>query len=413
MVGGVSSFGRSRSGGLRILCGMYTYLFGLLIISSSTRGQNLNLTIGMTLSLTHSLGPTAQQALSSKSVYDGLMLWHRNLPSDGVKIGNQTYNIHLDIRDDNGNGTLVSWHYAAMVANSSINFLFAPVGTTLTLRARAVTEPAQRLMIVAAAGGKSVYQNGSWTFQSLGSAPYYLRGIVPTMRIKAATSIAFVYDPVGTFCADMIFGQESFFSDQKIAVKGAWPTFSTLAAVVPEADLAANMSKIAESIKSTNADVVFACISSGPFQEALIRGMKSVDWLPKMLVVVPDYPKHFATVDNFTSNYMISLPAFAAEATFPHSGVNFNDSKAFATLFRNTYGYEAESYSALGAQQGILLVNALQRSGSVSQAAVRDAIRLTDLESFLGRTTFNVDGSNNLQVRQPPTARLHRDVTNS
>eukprot|EP01122_Echinamoeba_exundans_P011377 TRINITY_DN4505_c0_g1_i1.p1 TRINITY_DN4505_c0_g1~~TRINITY_DN4505_c0_g1_i1.p1 ORF type:complete len:803 (+),score=109.75 TRINITY_DN4505_c0_g1_i1:133-2541(+) len=398
MVGGVSSVGHRRSGSPQILCGMYAYLLGLFFILSTACGQNLNITIGMTLSLTHYLGPTAQQALSSKAVYDGLLLWHRNLPSEGIKIGNQTYKVNLDIRDDNGNATLVSWHYASMVANSSINFLFAPVGTTLTLRARAVTEPAQRLLIVAAAGGKSVYQNGSWTFQSAGSAPYYVRGIVPTMRIKAATSIAFVYDPVGTFCADMVFNQETFLSDQKIAIKGLWSTFPTLGMAVSDSDLAANMSRIAGEVKNANPDVVFGCMSSGAYQEALIRGLRSVDWLPKMLVVVPDYPKHFATVDNFTSNYVISLPAFVAEATFPHSGVNFNDSKAFAKLFRDTYGYEAESFSALGAQQGILLQNALQRAGSLNQAAVRDAVRLTDLESFLGRTTFNVDGSNNLQL---------------
>jgi ABC-type branched-subunit amino acid transport system substrate-binding protein len=285
-----------------------------------------------------------------------------------------------------------------MLQNSTVDFFFAPVSAALALSAKAVTEPAQRLMVVAAAAGKPIYQNSSWTYQAVGSATQYVQTIVPTMRIKGAKTIAFICEPYRTFCDDVLFGQERYLNSQKISIAGTWATCQSLGPPVDSADLASNMTRIAEELKQIKPDVILGCLLSGDFQEALLRGLSSVDWLPKMLVVVPDYPLHFATVDDYTSNFMINLPVFSPEAAFPHSGANFNDSKSFAALFRATYGYEAETFAALGAQQGLLLQNALERAGSLSQTAVRDALRLTDLETFLGRTTFNVDGSNNLQL---------------
>lgn len=373
-------------------------LFALLCILPLCTAQYPNITLGGTLSLTHFQGPTAQQLTTARNIYNGLKLWHSYLPNGTMRVGNQTYNVVLDIRDDNGNNTIVDQQYASMVVDPKINFILAPAGTTLTIRARAITEAAGRLMIVAAGGGKSVYTGGSWTFQSVGSAPYYVRSIVPTMRVKGAKSIAFVYDPTGTFCADMIFGQDQFLNDQKIINAGTWVTYSTLGAVVNASDLLANLTSISAQLKTANPDVVFGCMSSGMWQEYLLRGMKANNWTPKMYVVVPEYPQYYALVDNYTSNYMTSLTVYRPEATFAHSGVNFNDSVAYAKVFKSVYGYEPESFSALGAQQGLLLQSAIQRAGSLSQSAVRDAIRLTDLETFLGRTTFNVDGSNNLQV---------------
>eukprot|EP01122_Echinamoeba_exundans_P013345 TRINITY_DN5819_c0_g1_i1.p1 TRINITY_DN5819_c0_g1~~TRINITY_DN5819_c0_g1_i1.p1 ORF type:complete len:790 (-),score=104.43 TRINITY_DN5819_c0_g1_i1:170-2539(-) len=378
--------------------GALNLLFLLSLVIGVTMAQTSTLTIGMTLSLTHYLGPTAQQVTLSKSIYDGLLLWHRNLPAEGLRIGNQTYRVQLDIRNDNGNATIVSSEYKSMVSNSSIDFFFAPVGVALTLPAKEVTEAAQRLLVVAAAAGKSIYENSSWTFQAVGSATNFVRTIVPTMRIKGASSIAFVYEPYRSFCSDILFGQEKYLSNQKISLSGSWETFQSLGAPVDPAALAANMTGIARELAQMKPDVVLGCLLSGEFQEALLRAMSSVGWVPKMFVAVPDFPVHFSTVDNYTSNFMINLPGFSGDATFPHNGENFNDSKTFGTLFRNTYGYEAETFSALGAQQGLLLQNALQRAGSLNQAAVRDAMRLTDLETFLGRTTFNVDGSNNLQL---------------
>ena len=54
---------------------------------------------------------------------------------------------------------------------------------------------------------------------------------------------------------------------------------------------------------------------------------------------------------------------------------------------------------------GVLLQNAITKAGSLNQVAVRDSLRTIDLETFMGRVTFGVDGANNISpvvVRRRP-----------
>eukprot|EP01122_Echinamoeba_exundans_P007675 TRINITY_DN2410_c0_g1_i1.p1 TRINITY_DN2410_c0_g1~~TRINITY_DN2410_c0_g1_i1.p1 ORF type:complete len:103 (+),score=0.76 TRINITY_DN2410_c0_g1_i1:187-495(+) len=92
---------------LRLRRGALGVLSLLSLVIGVTMAQTSTLTIGMTLSRTHYLGPTAQIALISSAVYDGLLLWHRNLPAAGLRIGKETYKVQLDIRDEQGIATIV------------------------------------------------------------------------------------------------------------------------------------------------------------------------------------------------------------------------------------------------------------------------------------------------------------------
>eukprot|EP01122_Echinamoeba_exundans_P000784 TRINITY_DN1071_c0_g1_i1.p1 TRINITY_DN1071_c0_g1~~TRINITY_DN1071_c0_g1_i1.p1 ORF type:complete len:262 (-),score=55.45 TRINITY_DN1071_c0_g1_i1:1247-2032(-) len=122
--------------------------------------------------------------------------------------------------------------------------------------------------------------------------------------------------------------------------------------------------------------------------------MQNLNWVPKMYTVAPDSGSYFAAVNNITKNALSFLSAFDATAKFAHNGQNFNDSATWAASMRARFGYEPDSFSAFGTLAPLILQRAIERAGSLTPSAVRDAVRTLDIETFMGRVSFAADGAN-------------------
>lgn len=77
-----------------------------------------------------------------------------------------------------------------------------------------------------------------------------------------------------------------------------------------------------------------------------------------------------------------------------HKGDLFGTSEAFAQLYEKTYDHEPTSIAAQAAAAVYVFADAFKRAQSFEPEQVRDAISLTDLDTFFGHIKFDSQGAN-------------------
>jgi branched-chain amino acid transport system substrate-binding protein len=80
------------------------------------------------------------------------------------------------------------------------------------------------------------------------------------------------------------------------------------------------------------------------------------------------------------------------------SGPVLGSARDFVERFRRLHGYEPDSRSAAAAAAGLVLQLAIEQSGSVEPAAVRDTFSTLDVTTFWGRLAWDTAGRNRVAV---------------
>jgi hypothetical protein len=110
--------------------------------------------------------------------------------------GNDILNFKIQAKEDYGNSSIVSLNYQEMIADPNINFLLGPVSAPLTAAAKAVTEPAGRLLLATKDGSSSFYTDADYSYSVTPSPPRYSTVIYPELRIKGIRRIILVVEQI-------------------------------------------------------------------------------------------------------------------------------------------------------------------------------------------------------------------------
>ncbi len=143
-------------------------------------------------------------------------------------------------------------------------------------------------------------------------------------------------------------------------------------------------------IQDAGAEILLA-LPTPPDGVTIYRQMSELGYAPPfaMLIRAPDVPtwRDLGTV----GDYVTLSPGWHNAMTFP--GVEALNAQHVAMMERPSDPIVGPSYAAVQ-----ILADAIERAGSLDRDAIRDAIAATDLDTVVGRVTFNADGTGNVPI---------------
>ncbi|HLI14057.1 MAG TPA: amino acid ABC transporter substrate-binding protein [Alphaproteobacteria bacterium] len=367
------------------ILGMATLVIAGGSMTSPASAQTKTITLGAAVQLTGSLANTGRYYGDAyKLAVDEIN------KKGGITVGGAKYQLALKILDNQSDVNLGVRQYVQLVTREKVNFLLGPFNSNDALDDSSVAEKYQIPMIEGGGASSQIFSRGyKYIFGTLPPADDYFRS-----TIEMLGSLTPKVETVALVSAD-----DSF--DVSVA-KGTRPLLAKagLKLVVDQqtSEHNADYSSLLSLIKSTAPDAI---LWSGHEPEALnfIRQMKSLNANPKyfysITVGVPtaDFRKALGKDANYAFGMTPWLPSAQLKDEW------FGDAAAFATLYRETYGYDPDYHAASAVADVEAFAKAIEAAGTLEPAKVRDAIAKLDFQCLYSRVHFGANG----QISMPQT----------
>lgn len=350
----------------------------ILIASTSLACAEDTIKLGASVQLT---GPSAN---TGRYYNDGYKLTIDKInEAGGVKVGNKTYKLQLDVLDNQSDVNLSVRQYVQLITSNKVNFLLGPFASNFALNDSSVAEKYQVPMVQGGGASTEIYTRGY----------HYVFGTLPPADDYYASTIEMLkkLDPVPKTVA-LVAADDSF--DVSVA-KGTRQQLKdagmTLAVDQAFRDGGGEFASILSEIKSANVDAI---LWSGHETDALnfIRQMKSLDVHPKdfysFTVGVPT--ADFRTALGNDANYAFGMTSWLPDASLKDKW--YGDAAQFAKAYQDKFGYQPDYHAASAAADVETFVYAIEKAGSLDPKAVRDAIAKSDFESLYAHVKYGENG---------------------
>jgi len=325
-----------------------------------------------------SLGLTGKYAPLAKMQEQAYRLWETHTNDSGGILGRQ---IEVIIHDDQGDAGLAQTIYERMIREEKMDLLFPPYSSDLTDAIAPITEKYGYPLLAAGSSADSIWMHGyRYIFGVYGPASMYTLGFVEMILAHNLTRLAII-------TADDPFSESLAKGTDKWAGRlGLEVVFrKTFAKGTPD------LMPIAESVKDSGAEALVVC---GHFDESvnMRRALQKIEWYPKA---------YYASVGPVLQEYHDRLGDMA-ENTFSstqwmyYDKLPFPGGKAFYQSFLATYHVEPAYHAAVAYAAGVLLSEAIRKTGSLDRKRIRDTLASMDMMTMLGR--YGVDRTG-LQIR--------------
>jgi len=127
-----------------------------------------------------------------------------------------------------------------------------------------------------------------------------------------------------------------------------------------------------------------------PDGSGMFKTMAELDWAPKFaLVIRAPEGLNWGTAMGTVGDYVTIFPGWHHEAKF--EGVD-----ALNAAYQAEYGRPADILTGPAYACVQIIAAAIEAAGTLDPAAVRDAIAAIDMDTVIGRVTFNADGTGNV-----------------
>lgn len=141
--------------------------------------------------------------------------------------------------------------------------------------------------------------------------------------------------------------------------------------------------------KAANAEVLLT-LPIFPDGSGMFKTMSELGWAPKFsLVIRAPEGLNWGESMGKVGDYVTIFPGWHHEAKFP--GV-----EALNAAYQAKLGRPADILTGPGYACVQLLAAAIEKAGTLEPAAVRDAMAASDMDTVIGRVTFNADGTGNV-----------------
>jgi branched-chain amino acid transport system substrate-binding protein len=301
----------------------------------------------------------------------------------GIKIGGKSVPITLKLLDNQSDANLAVRQYVGLATQDKVDFLLGPYASGTTIPVSSVSEKYEIPMVEGGGASPQIFSRGyKYIFGLLPPADDYFASTITMLGqlTPKAHSVALV-------TADDAFDVSVAKGTRKLVAAAGMEIVLDQTYAAKTADF----SSIMAQIKSKQPDVVFW---GGLEPEVLnaLRQSKSNDANPKLMISftvgVPaaDFRKALGNDANDAFGMTAWLPTAALKDTW------FGDAVQFAAAYKAKYGYDPDYHGAAGAVAVETLVEAIEKTGSLDKAKVRDAIAASDFESLYARVKFNAGG---------------------
>ena len=357
-------------------CFKSVYVFLVLVAAICQSDQALAsepIRLGISLGLT---GQYQQPAIMQKRAYE---LWRDEINGRGGIMGRA---VELVIRDDTGDPALALNIYKEFIAEGSVDQLFAPYSSQLTLAVGPTVDAAGFPMLAAGAAADEIWSKGYHNiFGILTPASRYTQGMLRLAHEAGLATVA-------------ILRAKDPFSDGIANGTRRWAPYLKLKVLV-DIDFAKDTADLTDVMRQARDAGVDLVVVAGYNNEA-VRARKAVmdlKWSP---------PAFFATIGPSLAGWK-NIPGGSTDLTFatsvwePNDSLAYPRSKEFAAAFNARYGVEPSYQAAAAYAAGQILAAAIEQAKSTDHDAVRAALFDLDTYTVLGR--FSVDRTG-MQVKR-------------
>ena len=301
----------------------------------------------------------------------------------GIKVGDKTYQLKLDILDNQSDTNLGVQLYTQLITRDKVDFLLGSYSSTDVMVDSAVAEKYEMIFVQGGGASSQIFSRGfKYTFGTLPRAEDYFSSTIAMMATldpKPKTVALVMADDafdvaVAQGTRDLVkkAGLETVL-DQQYAQKSA--DFSSLLALV----------------KSKSPDVV---LWGGLLAEVLdsIRQSKSLDVNPKgfMAFTVGPPTADFRKALDKDADYAFGMTPWLPTGVLKDDW--FGDDAQFNKEYIEKYGYEPDYHAASAAADVEVYAKALAKAGTLDKAKVRDTIAKIEFDSLYAHIKFADNG---------------------
>ena len=301
----------------------------------------------------------------------------------GVKVGDKTYKLKLDILDNQSDVNLSVRQYVELLTSSKVNFLLGPFASNFALNDSSVSEKYKVPMVQGGGASGQIFSRGyKYVFGTLPPANDYFASTIDMLKgLEPAPKTVALVSADDSFDVSVAKGTRKHIeaAGMKIVLDEKFR------------DGGGEFSSILSQIKSKNVDAV---LWSGHETDALnfIRQAKSLNVNPNdfysFTVGVPtaDFRKALGKDADYAFGMTSWLPSDQLKDKW------FGDAAQFADAYKKKFGYQPDYHAASGAADVETFAYAVEKAGSLDPNAVRDAIAKSDFESLYAHVKYGENG---------------------
>jgi len=334
--------------------------------------------IGAALSET---GKFSVEGKDSRQGYDTWADWVNN-DYGGIQMSDGRYEVEIVYYDDESDADTAANLVQKLIDEDDVDFLLGPYSSGLTTGASAISEAADIIMVEGNGTSDSMFERGFenlFLVATIGS-DYTLTGIEEFAAQGAQTAVVAYEDT--SFPTAVAEGAIRHLEDNGIEVLAVetYPKDPT------------DLTPIISKFRDLDPDVF---IGGGHYIDAVLflNASDDVGFDPDgMLITVgPSNPK---LVDELGDSAEGVVGPTQWESTVNYEGPYFGTAADYADRYEELWG-EAPVYQAASATASALALHvAIEQADSVETAAVRDALRNMEIDTFYGPISFDERGVN-------------------
>jgi len=307
----------------------------------------------------------------------------------GVKVGDKTYTLEIKYYDDESTPARGAELAERLIKQDGVKFLLGPYSSGLTKAIAPVTEKNGVPMVEANGASRSLFNNGYKNlFAVLSTSEQYLASAI---ALAAEQAKAEGRDP-STLKVAMAFENDPFSQDIRAGVMDDAAKYGMK--IVIDDKLPKDLTDMTPTMTKVRALKPDLLVVSGHSKGAAttIRQMSEQNIYVPMLAMT-----HCDSADiigKFGAAAENALCAAQWAPTLTYSDALMGSAADFAKAFKEKYGYAPPYQSAESAAAVEVFASAFTAAGSLDQAAVRDALAATDMQTFYGNIKFDATGKN-------------------
>ncbi|MEI7895330.1 MAG: amino acid ABC transporter substrate-binding protein, partial [Myxococcales bacterium] len=362
---------------------------------------------------------TGKYNVESTRQINGLTLWLEQLnAAGGVELaGGVKVTFATKFYDDESSKDRVQELYTRLIGESKADFLVSPYSSGLADAAAVIAEQRGKLMITAGAASDSTHAKGySLVYQVYTPASRYLTGAFDLLASKdpGPKSVAIVREN-DKFSTEVCVAAEAYgkAKGHRIALHEGYEPGT--------ADFAPFINKIPADVQAVMGGGHFA--DGTTFARQLHEKRVAAKFFS--LLVAPPEPQFAelgdAAVGIVGPSQWEPLARYTAEAAKAAGIAWYGPSLAeFVAAYTNRFREEPSYHAAGGYVAGLLLQRAVAETGSLDTKKVRTAMDATDVMTFFGRVSFEIDAAKHglqkghemvyIQWRRGPQGKLEKQV---
>ena len=292
----------------------------------------------------------------------------------GVDIGGTKYLINYIFEDDQGSPEVAANAFRKLIDQDEVVAILGSVMSKCTLAGTPIAQDSGIPVISPTSTAVQVTRTGDYIFRACFLDPF-----------QGAVVATFSYEDLNAKTAAVIFdnandytkGLAEAFREHFVKIGGEVVAYESFTDEDKTTDFSAQLT----NIKAANPDVIFldAYYSAAALMAKQARAL--------------GITAYFMGADGWDSAEFTKLGGEAIEGGHFCNHYSPADPRPivinFVNKYREVYGETPDALATLAYDAALILVDALNRAGSLDGAAIRDAIAATNLECVSGVITFN------------------------